>query len=152
MTEIFTMTAGHKYWDDTISFAENCSWKAGPYLAEIMKQNKFLEWERVFAACEDGKVVAFCTLTEKDELPDIYDFSPFIGFVFVDEKCRGKRISEKLIHRVINYANELGYDTIYIMSGEQGLYEKYGFEKIGDYRTIYDSTDQLFQKSTKGKD
>ena len=33
------------------------------------------------------------------------------------------------------------------MSGEVGLYEKYGFEKVGDYETIYDSVDQLFVKT-----
>ena len=30
------------------------------------------------------------------------------------------------------------------MSGEIGLYEKYGFVKLGDYETIYGSVDQLF--------
>lgn len=32
------------------------------------------------------------------------------------------------------------------MSGEKGFYEKYGFELIGEYETIYDWTDQLFVK------
>lgn len=41
---------------------------------------------------------------------------------------------------------EQGYKKIYIMSGEIGLYEKYGFAKIGDYKTIYDSIDQLFSR------
>lgn len=149
MTEIHTMTQGHRLWQETISFAENCSWRAGHYLAELMKQNKFLEWERVFAAYEDEKVVGYCTFAEKDELPEGYDISPFIGFVFVDEGYRGKRISEILIQHVMQYAKGIGYDVVYIMSGEQGLYEKYGFEKIGDYETIYGSVDQLFVRSTK---
>ena len=149
MLEIYSMTQGHKLWEETISFAENCSWKAGPYLAELMKQNKFLDWERVFAACEDGKVVGYCTFVQKDELPESCGFSPFIGFVFVDEKYRGKRISEKMIEKVTEYASDIGYETIYILSGEQGLYEKYGFKKIGDYETIYGSVDQLFSKPTK---
>lgn len=146
MIEIHTITHEHNLWNETISFAEKCSWKAAPYLAELMKQNKFLSWERVFVACEGGEVAGFCTLTEKDELPAEYDFAPFIGFVFVDEKCRGKRISEQMIEVAIRYANDIGYENIYIMSGEQGLYEKYGFEKLGDYETIYGSVDQLFVK------
>ena len=32
------------------------------------------------------------------------------------------------------------------MSGEVGLYEKYGFRKIGDYGTIYGSVEQLFSR------
>ena len=45
------------------------------------------------------------------------------------------------------YAKTIGYKAIYIMSGEIGLYEKYGFEKIGDKETIYGTTDQLFKRS-----
>ena len=67
--------------------------------------------------------------------------------MFVDERFRGNRLSEKMIEAVSNYAKENGYAKIYIMSGEVGLYEKYGFDKIGDYETIYGSVDQLFVKS-----
>jgi predicted N-acetyltransferase YhbS len=146
---ILAITQGDQYWNETIDFAEKCSWKAGPYLAELMKQNKFLDWERVIVALEDEKVVGYCTFSEKDEMPEIYDFTPFIGFMFVDEKYRGRRISEMLIRKAIVYAKDLGYEYIYIMSGELGLYEKYGFEKIGDYETIYNSVDQLFKRTTK---
>jgi len=44
------------------------------------------------------------------------------------------------------YAKTIGYETIYIMSGEVGLYEKYGFEKSSDEETIYGTVDQLFMK------
>lgn len=144
MTEIDPMTRGHKYWDETVSSAEKCSWKAGPYLAEKMKRNEFAEWERVFAACVDGKVAGFCTLTAKDELPSEHEFTPFIGFVFVDEQYRGQRLSERMLQSATSYAYDLGYEEVYIMNGETGLYEKYGFEKLGDYETIYGSVDQLF--------
>ena len=33
-----------------------------------------------------------------------------------------------MIQSIISYAKELGYDKVYIISGEIGLYEKYGFE------------------------
>ena len=148
MVEIYSMTQGHCYWNETLSLAANCSWKAGPYLAEKMKKNEFAEWERVFAACVDGKVAGFCTLTEKDELSLKYKYTPFIGFVFVDEQYRGKRLSERMIKNAISYARTLGYEKIYIMSGEIGLYEKYGFTKLGDFETIYGTIDQLFVKPT----
>ena len=147
MPEIFLMSRGHPYWNETITLAENCSWKAGPFLAKKMRGNAFTDQERVCAACVDGKVAGFCTFAQKDELPEAYDFTPFIGFVFVDEPYRGKRLSEAMIQAVAPYAHGLGYEKIYIMSGESGLYEKYGFEKVGDYETIYGTTDQLFVKS-----
>ena len=70
----------------------------------------------------------------------------FIGFVFVDERSRGKRVFERMINAASDYARSIGYEKIYIMSGEQGLYEKYGFVNIGDFTTIYGTEDQLFQK------
>ena len=147
MAEIFLMTQDHPHWDETIALAESCSWRAGPFLARKMRENDFLDWERVCAAYIDGKVAGFCTFAEKDELPEEYEFTPFIGFVFVDEAHRGKRLSEKMIQSVFPYARGLGYEKIYIMSGELGLYEKYGFEKLGDFETVYGTTDQLFVKS-----
>ncbi len=144
------MTQGHKYWNATIEFADKCSWRAGKFLAKLMKENKFLSWERVFTACVEEKIIGYCTLAEKDELPEQYAFTPFIGFVFVDEEYRGNRISKKLINAAIDYAVKIGYKKVYIMSGERGLYEKYGFEKLGDFETVYNTTDQLFVKNISG--
>ncbi|MCI8656022.1 MAG: GNAT family N-acetyltransferase [Oscillospiraceae bacterium] len=143
MVEFHLMAQGHPCWEETIAAAESCSWRAGPFLAEKMKGNTFLEWERVCAACVDGKVAGFCTVAEKDELPEKYPFSPFIGFVFVSEQYRGKRLSERMIREAAAYVSTLGYQKLYIMSGETGFYEKYGFVKLGDYETIYGDTDQL---------
>lgn len=147
MAEIHLITSKHALWDETISLAEKCSWRAGPFLALKMKHNEFKEWERVCVACADGKAVGFCTFVEKDELHEKYPFSPFIGFMFVDERYRGNRLSELMIRKVSAYAGELGHEKIYIMSGEVGLYEKYGFLKLGSYETIYGSVEQLFVKS-----
>lgn len=147
MTEIHLITSEHPLWEETISLAEQCSWRAGPFLAEKMRNPGFNEWERVCTACVNGKAAGFCTLTERDELPETYPFTPFIGFLFVDEPYRGNRLSELMIQEICLYACGLGYKKIYIMSSEIGLYEKYGFLKIGDYETVYGSTDQLFVKS-----
>ena len=94
------MQQGHSFWEKTIGLAENCSWKAGHYLAKRMKENAFLSWERVVAICDGEQVIGFCTLTEKDELPEKYDYKPFIGYIFVDERFRGNRYSEKMINQV----------------------------------------------------
>ena len=129
-----------------MNLAAACSWRAGPYLAKKMLENDFDDNERVIVAEIDGEPAGFCTFANKDELPLEYDFTPFIGFVFVDEKYRGRRLSERLISAACRVAKEQGFSTIYIMSGEIGLYEKYGFTKIGDYKTVYGSIDQLFRK------
>ena len=146
---VFLMDNKHPLWNDTIQFASESSWRAGPYLANMMRSNSFKDWERVIVAVEDDSIIGYCNFTEKDEMPDDQPYSPFIGFVYVDEKHRGNRVSEKMIEKARIYANELGYKDIYLMSSEHGLYEKYGFERIGEFRTVFDTTDQLFRKSTE---
>lgn len=149
--ETMLIRAGHPFWEKTIAFAQACSWRAGPLLARMMRENSFQDWERVIIAVDGEEIAGYCTLMEKDELEEDEGLKPFIGFVFVDERYRGKRLSQMMIEQASRYAKELGYPKIYIMSGEEGLYEKYGFEKIGDRKTIYGGTDQLFQKTLEGE-
>lgn len=148
MLEVYPMTPGHAHWERLIAYADACSWKAGPALAKIMRKGEFLPWERVFILLDGGEVAGYCTLFEKDELIEGYDYAPFIGFVFIDEKFRGQRLSQFLIRCVLAYARERTFPKVYLMSGEQGLYEKYGFQKIGEFPTIYGTKDQLFTINT----
>ena len=145
--DITLMTFGHPLWEKTIAFAEQCSWRAGAFLAQKMRDNDFSDIERVIVTYEGDNIVGFCTFSQKDELPEDSEFTPFVGFVFVDENSRGKRVSGKMIDAACKYAHDIGYDAMYIMSGEQGLYEKYGFEKIGEFETVYGDVDQLFMKA-----
>ena len=41
-----------------------------------------------------------------------------IGFLFVAEKYRGKRLSEQMVNAACNVAKEQGFSAIYLMSGE----------------------------------
>ena len=144
--EICAMDCGHPLWEKVCGFAEKCSWGAGPVLARKMRENAFESNERVLAAVCGEEVAGFATFSNRDELPPEYSFTPFVGFVFVDEKFRGRRLSEKLVNRGCEIAREQGFTKIYLLSGEKGLYEKYGFESLGDYPTVYGTMDQLFTK------
>lgn len=75
----------------------------------MMRNNSFLDWERVIVANGNENIIGYCTFTEKDELPDTYEYTPFIGFMFVDENYRRKRISEQMIKKGAEYAKELNY-------------------------------------------
>ncbi|SFL29396.1 hypothetical protein SAMN05216390_11750 [Lachnospiraceae bacterium KH1T2] len=39
--DITVITYDHPLWDKTIIFSENCSWKAGSYLAKMMRNKEF---------------------------------------------------------------------------------------------------------------
>ena len=105
--EIQLICQGHPLWEKTTAFARGSSWSAGPYLARMMEKNVFRDWERVVVAMDGDRPAGYCVFAEKDELPEEYGFSPFIGFVYVDEKYRGRRISEEMIREVMRYAGGL---------------------------------------------
>ena len=144
---ILLISQEHPLWEKTAESAQNCSWKAGQFLAERMRKNDFLDWERVIIAADHEQIAGFCTLTEKDELPDDASFSPFIGFVFVGEPYRGNRLSGQMIRAALGYAKEIGYPSVYIVSGEQGLYEKYGFKYLKDMKSIYGGFARIYEKN-----
>lgn len=141
--QVKAITEAEYMWNPTISFADDCSWEAGPFLANDMRNNNFLSWERVFIAFIEDEIVGFCTFTKTDCIPSV-DFFPFIGFVFVKEVYRGNRISQQLIKAALNYAKEIGFNEVFLVSSEKGLYEKYGFQKIDETVDTYGNIQQIF--------
>ena len=126
-----------------IDYAENCSWIAGKHLAFILRENKFLEWEEIFAVIEDCEIIGFCTFLKTDYYPENKYF-PWISSIFIDEKYRGKRISFDLIENVILYAKHHNFTKVYIPSDMSGFYEKCGFKKIDELINYGGDTDNIF--------
>lgn len=132
-------------WQQLIEYAEVCSWIAGKSLAVTMRDNGFEDWEGVFVAMSNDNIVGYCTVNKSDYIPNV-NYSPYISFVFVDENFRGNRISEKLILYASEYLSQVGFHQVYIVSGEKGLYEKYGFHVIDEQMAVYGKLAQIFMK------
>lgn len=133
------------YWNAIMDYAENCPWTAGKHLAYIMRENKFQDWESVFAAIEDNKIIGYCTFMKTDYYPE-NRYSPWISTLFVDESKRGNRVSLKIIETVIEYAKSKQFSKVYIPSDMTGFYEKYGFEKIDELKNYGGDIDNIFMK------
>lgn len=134
--QIYELTNQDKeLWNKVSEYTANCSWQTtGQYLSDKMKQNDFLEWERVFAALRQDAVIGFCAFT-KDSTVLGEKYSPYIGFLFVDEAYRGKYIGRELCFSVVKYAGSKNFDKVYLYSDLVNYYEKMGFEKIGEEDT-----------------
>ena len=132
-------------WNELISYAESCPWIVGRHLADMMKRNAFTEWESVFAAVSEDRVIGFCTFLKTDYYPK-NRYSPWISSIFVDESYRGNRISKKMIETVISYAKEQGFSKVFIPSDMIGFYEKYGFIKIDEMQNFSGDIDNIFVK------
>ena len=71
--KIMQVGSGQPLWEETIRLAENCSWSAGPRLAETMREDQFLDWERVFIAVAAGSKGCCDTAACKANSDDIFD-------------------------------------------------------------------------------
>lgn len=142
--EFILINQYHYLWQHMITYSKQCSWKTADYLAELMQNNEFSDWERVLVAVNGDEIDGFCTLTKKDTYPKL-PYSPFIGFLFVSEKARGNRLGEKLIEHGSGYLKDCGFDTVYIVSSHENLYEKFGFVKIDTLERI-NEVETVFSK------
>lgn len=141
--DIRPITSEEPLWFLTMDYANQCSWSAGPILAQLMQERAFTDWERIFVATEGGDIAGYCTLAKEDCIPNVA-YTPFIGFVFVDEDYRGQHLSGQLINCALRYAKSLGFVRVYLVSAEKGLYEKYGFVKLEDARDPLGREEQIF--------
>jgi N-acetylglutamate synthase-like GNAT family acetyltransferase len=144
--EIKTIFPDNELWQRTIDYGKNCSWKAGPVFAKQMEQNKFTEWERVFVAIEDNDLAGYCTFVKNDCIPDV-EYTPYISCIFVGEKYRGKRLSEKMILTVMEYAKTLKFNEVYIVSNHINLYEKYGFNEIDEKKDYWNNVEKIYKRT-----
>ena len=104
--EIKSIFPNDELWNKTINYGKNCSWKVGPIFAKQMEQNIFTEWERVFVAVDGDNIAGYCTFVKSDCIPDV-KYTPYISCIFVGEQYRGRRLSEKMILTVIEYAKKI---------------------------------------------
>lgn len=147
--EIKSLVYGDDLWKPVADYAKECLWQpTGTYLSKCMKNDEFSDWERVFVALETDVIAGFCALTKTSAVfGDTY--TPYIGFVFVDESYRGNRISEHLCIAAIEYAKTVGFDKVYLYSDHVNLYEKYGFVKVDAKEAPWGARQSIYMHTTQ---
>lgn len=147
--EIRKVDKGAELADRLLNFVENFSWAdVKEHTLWMIGNWVFTDWEAVFVAMIDGRIVGMTSIMKTDyyPLPEIY---PWVSGVFVTEDYRGHRISEKLIDFANDYAKGNGFDRTYIPSEHVGLYEKYGYHYLKDIVNYGNGTDRLYVKELK---
>ena len=137
------LTASSEKWNNLIQYAEACSWSAGKALAQAMTNNAFTDWERVLVALNEEKICGYCTISKTDCIPDA-SYTPYIGFLFVDETCRGHRLSQQMIQYAMDYLKSLGFPSVYLVSDHENLYEKYGFTVIDRKNAFWGPLEKIY--------
>ena len=89
-------------------------------------------WGRLYVAMVDGRVAGCVGLKKYEE------GSCEIKRLYVRQNYRGLGIGKQLTSRVINDAEEIGYETVYLdtlpfLTTAIGMYRRMGFEDIPSY-------------------
>lgn len=131
----------------------DCDWAGGQHLYAVLKENRFHslygEKSRLLILADGTRLVSFCTYAEKDDIPDT-DLTPWMGFVYTNPDYRGRRLMGKLICRVKELARDDGYDTVWICTGETGLYEKYGAEYVTAAKDMHGGDSRIYRMDAYG--
>lgn len=143
-------TVNPGWWLNRIS---QCDWTAGQYLHQILEEGRFHELcgerAKLLILTDGTKIASFCTYAERDDIPDT-ELTPWMGFVYTAPEYRGRRLMGRLIAEVKALAREDGYDRLWISTGAEGLYEKYGavFDRTMKDRQGHDS--RVYRMDTYG--
>ncbi len=133
------------FWQIAKNYAENCSWRAGKNLAFLMEENQFSDWEKVIVVTENEDICGFCTVQKNDCIPDV-PYTPYVSYIFVDQKYRGNRLSQLMIQYAERYLKNVGFSDIYLISDHENLYEKYGFVVIDRKVAPWGSVEKIYRK------
>lgn len=137
---------GTKLADMLLTYVESCSWdEVKNHIADVIRSWDFTDWETMFVAIIDGRIVGMASVAKTDyyPLPDVY---PWVSSIFVSEEYRGQKISGDLISYANQYLKENGFNRSYIPSEYLGLYEHYGYIYLKDIVNYGGVTDHLFVK------
>ncbi|MDR1688485.1 MAG: GNAT family N-acetyltransferase [Clostridiales bacterium] len=131
-----------------IQWAETWDWGVGNVVAGRLNVNEFDGWEAAIVLTVDEQYAGFCFLEKHDAWGTDLDpaITPFITAVYIDPRFRGRRLSEKLLNAAFGYARSLEFEAVYLISGEKGFYEKYGFEKFAQTVTRRSTTEPVYRR------
>ena len=132
-----------------------CEWEAGKLLFDLLTGNcaeEFLgESPKIFLLADGDDLVSFCTLAQKDDIPDC-ELMPWIGFVYTFPEYRGHRYAGKLIEHAEKTAYNAGHSKIYISTNHTGLYEKYGYMFFETRKDLNGDNSLIYIKTLREQD
>lgn len=137
-------------WKNLIDFAKKCSWQStGTYLAELMENNKFKDFEQIFCALEDNTIIGFCALVKTSCIENTQYF-PWLDFVFVKESHRKQGIAKKMIEQVSAYAKSLNFNCLYLCTASHSeIYKKLNFKYLCDVNINENTPGIIMYKNIK---
>ena len=148
----FSQESDRDWWLEKIGASD---WRAGKYLHEILADSSFYRHcgtrSRVLLLTEGRDLISFCTLAERDEIPDC-GLSPWIGFVYTFPPYRGKRRIGRLFERAYAITKKEGFRSLYVSTDQKGLYEQFGFSYMKTMQNAWGDDSLIYRKDIESPD
>jgi len=107
----------------------------------ISSKNPLPQW---YLLVEDNEIIGCAGLITNDFISRM-DLYPWICAIFIEEKNRGNSYSSLLIDKAKHDAKNAGFENLYLSTDHIGLYEKYGFEYIGQGYHPWDEESRIYE-------
>ena len=107
----------------------------------IDARNHLPQW---YLLMDKDKIVGCAGLITNDFISrgDLY---PWLCALFVDQEYRGQRLSTLLIDRAKADTKAFGYSHLYLSTEHIGLYEKIGFQFIGEGYHPWNESSRIYE-------
>jgi N-acetylglutamate synthase-like GNAT family acetyltransferase len=99
---------------------------------------------RWFIVVKDGKIIGGCGLITNDFISRM-DLWPWLAALYVNEEERGQALGSKLLSYAVKEAGELGFSKVYLCTGHDGYYEKYGWHRIEDAYMLWGEKSRVYE-------
>lgn len=136
-----------------LEYLSTIDWGAAKMLYKTLSTDtyyeKFGESSRPFYAVEGDNFVGFFNLTEKDYI-EVAEYDKFISMLYVDPNYRDRHLSQAFITAAEAYLLSEGEKEAHLMTQHEGLYEKYGYEKVRELPDGPHDMDYLYTKTIVG--
>lgn len=134
--------------DALTGYARDCSWQGtGSYFADCLEENEFDSTEKIVAAYDGEKIIGFAALVSESCIEGTA-LSPWLDFVFVDEKHRNKGTAKAMVEFWLRGALADKTEKVYLCTvSHEKMYEKFGFVTL--YKTKINGQDECFVMEKK---
>lgn len=132
-----------------LDYLQTVDWEGAEMLYKALSagefQDKFGESSRSFYVTDDDKYVGFFNLTEEDYV-DVPEYNKFITMLYVDPDYRDSHLSEAFIKLAEGLLIMEGETEAHLITKHEGLYEKYGYERVHHLSEGPNDNDYLYKK------
>jgi N-acetylglutamate synthase-like GNAT family acetyltransferase len=102
------------------------------YLDSILhSSNKRTGLPRFYLMFKASEIVGSYALITNDFISR-HDLIPWLACLFIEETERGKRLSQTIFNHAKEEARKCGFDTLFLTTFHDDLYDKLGWERLED--------------------